>query len=199
MIFIIQGFQTFVFICIIFTRFRPICLPVFFRYPNFWDEAWWFLSVMLFGLLSSSLLYSQRFSRYVLRSSLGIRISETKLNDFYHSGFSDYRSHLYCYIHVSTDMSLKLFQVFLVELKSQHETSNHILYLIHRLRLLWFRPHGLNKGRGSKIRAGSWVRQETPEDGQEAYRPKRCEYNNKDQDNSPKTLNDNIIQTSLQI
>ena len=40
---------------------------------NFWDEAWWFLSLKVFGLLSSSLfLFPQRFGRYVLRPSLGV-------------------------------------------------------------------------------------------------------------------------------
>ena len=33
------------------------------------------------------------------------------------------------------------------------------------------------------------VRQ-TPEEGRRTYRPKRCGNNNKDEDNSPKTLND---------
>ena len=40
---------------------------------NFWDEACWFLSLRVFGPLSSSLmLFSQRFSRYVLRPSSGV-------------------------------------------------------------------------------------------------------------------------------
>ena len=40
---------------------------------NFGDEAWWFLSLRVFGLLSSSLsLFPQRFGRYVLRPSLGV-------------------------------------------------------------------------------------------------------------------------------
>ena len=39
---------------------------------NFWDEAWWFLSLRVFGLLSSSLLlFLQRFDRYVPRSPSG--------------------------------------------------------------------------------------------------------------------------------
>ena len=50
-------------------------------------------------------------------------------------------------------------------------------------------PRGFNKGRISKFRVGSWVRQ-TPEEGRRTYRPKRCGNNNKDEDNSPKTLND---------
>ena len=50
-------------------------------------------------------------------------------------------------------------------------------------------PRGFNKGRSSKFREGSRVRQ-TPEEGRRIYRPKRCGNNNKDEDNSPKTLND---------
>ena len=50
-------------------------------------------------------------------------------------------------------------------------------------------PRGFNKGRSTKFREGSRVRQ-TPEEGRRTYRPKRCGNNNKDEDNSPKTLND---------
>ena len=49
---------------------------------------------------------------------------------------------------------------------------------------------GLNKGRGSKLHVGFQVRQETLEEGWRTYRPKRYEYNNKDEDISPKILND---------
>ena len=45
-------------------------------------------------------------------------------------------------------------------------------------------PRGFNKGRSSKFHV------ETPEEGQRIYRQKRCWNNNKDEDNSPKTLND---------
>ena len=49
----------------IFSCFK-ICL-------NLCDENWWFLSLGIFGLLSSSLLlYTQRFGRYVLRPFSGI-------------------------------------------------------------------------------------------------------------------------------
>ena len=54
----------------------------------------------------------------------------------------------------------------------------------------------LNKGRGSKFRVGPRV-QQTPE-GRRTYQPKRCDYNNKDEDNSLKTLNDNDHQASSQ-
>ena len=50
-------------------------------------------------------------------------------------------------------------------------------------------PRGFNKGCCSKFREGSRV-QQTPEEGWRTYRPKRCGNNNKDEDNSLKTLND---------
>ena len=53
-------------------------------------------------------------------------------------------------------------------------------------------PRGFNKGRSSKFREGSRVRQ-TPEEGQRTYRPKRCGNNDKDEDNSPKNLNDKNV------
>ena len=55
---------------------------------------------------------------------------------------------------------------------------------------------GLNKGRGSKFRVGFRVWQETPEEGRRTHRPTRYEYNNKDEDNSPKTLSDKNHQAS---
>ena len=50
-------------------------------------------------------------------------------------------------------------------------------------------PRGFNKGRSSKFREGSRVRQ-TPEEGRRTYWPKCYGNNNKDEDDSPKTLND---------
>ena len=58
-------------------------------------------------------------------------------------------------------------------------------------------PHGFNKGRSSKFRVGSRVRQ-TPEEGRRTYRPKRCGNNNEDEDNSPKTFIDKNHQASSQ-
>ena len=52
---------------------------------------------------------------------------------------------------------------------------------------------GFNKGRSSKFHEGSRVRQ-TPEEGRRTYRPKRFGNNNKDEDNTPKTLNDKKVQ-----
>ena len=56
---------------------------------------------------------------------------------------------------------------------------------------------GFNKGRSSKFREGSRVRQ-TPEEGWRTYWPKRWGNNDKDEDNSPKTLNDKNQQASSQ-
>ena len=93
-----------------------------------------------------------------------------KLDEFYHKGFSDYCLHLYCYFNnVSADLSSGLLQVF-VELGNR----------------------GFNKGRSLKFRVGSRVRQ-TPEEGRRTYQPKCCGNNNKDEDNSPKTLNDKKV------
>ena len=58
-------------------------------------------------------------------------------------------------------------------------------------------PRGFNNGRSSKFHEGSRVRQ-TPEEGRRRYRPKRCGNNNKDEDNSPKTLIDKNQQASSQ-
>ena len=57
---------------------------------------------------------------------------------------------------------------------------------------------GLNKGRGSKFCIVYRVPPETPEEGRRTYRLKRCGNNNKDEGNSPKTLNDKNYQISSQ-
>ena len=54
--------------------------------------------------------------------------------------------------------------------------------------------HGFNKGCSSKFCVGSSVRK-TPEEDWRTYLPKRCG-NNKDEENSPKTLNDKNHQAS---
>ena len=50
-------------------------------------------------------------------------------------------------------------------------------------------PRGFNKGCSSKFHVSSQV-QQTPEEGRRIYWLKCCGNNNKDEDNSPKTLND---------
>ncbi len=59
-------------------------------------------------------------------------------------------------------------------------------------------PRGFNKGRSSKFCEGSRVRQ-TPEEGRRTYRLKRCGNNNKEEDNSPKTLNDKKYKRSTRL
>ena len=44
---------------------------------------------------------------------------------------------------------------------------------------------GLNKGLSLKFGVGSQVQEEIPEEDWKMNRQKRCEYNNKDKDNSP--------------
>ena len=56
-------------------------------------------------------------------------------------------------------------------------------------------PHVLNKGRSSKFREVPEFDKHLKKAGR-TYRPKRYEYNNKDEDNSPKTLNDKNHQAS---
>ena len=58
-------------------------------------------------------------------------------------------------------------------------------------------PRGFNKGRSSKFRVGSRVRQ-TPAEGRKTYLPKRCANNNKDEDNSPKNINDKKVRKEFQ-
>ena len=58
-------------------------------------------------------------------------------------------------------------------------------------------PRGFNKGRSLKFRVGSRVRQ-TLEEGWRTYRSKHRGNNNKDENNSPKTLNDKNHQASSQ-
>ena len=50
-------------------------------------------------------------------------------------------------------------------------------------------PRGLNKGFAPKFYVGSRVRHETTEECRMTYRSRRYEYNNKDKNNSPNTLN----------
>ena len=54
--------------------------------------------------------------------------------------------------------------------------------------MIFFLP-GSNKGHGWKFHVGSRVRQ-TPDEGRRTYQLKRCKFSNKDEDNSPLTLND---------
>ena len=60
-------------------------------------------------------------------------------------------------------------------------------------------PYGLNKGHDLKFCVGSQVQQAPLKEGWRTHWLKHCEYNNKDEDNSLKTLNDKNHQASLWI
>ena len=66
--------------------------------------------------------------------------------------------------------------------------------MVNRIRASDLR--GLDKKIGSKFCVGFRVRQETIKEGRRTLQQKRCEYNKKDKDNSPKTLNDKNHQAS---
>ena len=57
-------------------------------------------------------------------------------------------------------------------------------------------PRGFNKRCSSKFCEGSRVWQ-TPEEGRRTNRPKHCGNNNKDEDNSPKTLYDKDLPKTI--
>ena len=59
-------------------------------------------------------------------------------------------------------------------------------------------PYGLNKGFSLRFFVGFQVQHETPEKGRRIYRPKCCEYNNKDKANSPNILRNDHYQVSSQ-
>ena len=63
------------------------------------------------------------------------------------------------------------------------------LYLVMANGIRTGGPHGFSKRCNSNFHEGSRVWQ-TPEEGRRTYQPKCCGNNNKDEDNSPKTLND---------
>ena len=60
--------------------------------------------------------------------------------------------------------------------------------MVNGIRTIYFRR--LNKGFGSEFRVGSQDVYETTEESQRMHQPKPCEYNNKDEDNSPNKLNE---------
>ena len=65
------------------------------------------------------------------------------------------------------------------------------IWLVNRIKVS--DPHGSNKGHSLKFQVSSQVCQETTEEGQRTYQPKHCEYNNKGEENNPKTQNDKNV------
>ena len=66
--------------------------------------------------------------------------------------------------------------------------------MINGVRTIYLR--GLNKEFVSKFSVGPWVRHETPEESRRMHRPKRYNYNNEDEDNSPNTMTDRNFQVT---
>ena len=135
----------------------------------------------------SPFLHAISFS-FFLFSSLRLIL----LSLFYH-----YCLHLHCYFHdVSADMYSDLLQVF-VELGNLHGTLNYVLYWIHRVpcsdsvshnrvQVLSFPESLLACSQGWTCNLQIIVSFEAS--GINAY--KRCGNSNKDEVNTPKTLND---------
>ena len=155
---------------------------------NFWDEACWFLSLKFFGLLSSSLLlFPQHFGWYVL---LQVFVELGNLHgtlnyilywnqqDTWHNGYR-------CWFPELLRRQSSEGCLFNPHYRRVIYRNTWHLYLVMANRIRTGDPRGFNKGRSLKFR----VRQ-TPEEGWRTYRPKRCRNNNKDEDNSPKNLND---------
>ena len=141
-------------------------------------------------------------------------------NFFYYSGFSDYCLHLYCHIsgwyilRPSSGVSCRIWEptlnfdphplfhsrgsLALIPLTITWYKSSVFLYCYSlAVRIEHATSRWLSLRSFGKFRVGSRVWQDTPEKGRRTYQPKHCEYNNKDEDNSPKTLNDKN-QTSSQ-
>ena len=144
MIFIIKGFRTIVFIFIVIsTTFWPICLPTFFK-----------------CLLS----------KFLRRSLINFIIK-------------DFRTIVFIFIIISTTFRPICAPVFFRCLLSKFLRRNLMIFIIKGFRTIVFifmvmangirtdDPRGFNKGRSSKFREGSRVRQ-TPEEGRRTYRPK---------------------------
>ena len=70
------------------------------------------------------------------------------------------------------------------------------LFMVNGIRTLCQWINGLNKGFGSNLRIDSRVGQEISEEALRTHRLKRCEYNDKKENNRPNTLKDENSQVS---
>ena len=167
---------------------------------NFWDEAWWFLSLRVFGLLPSSLLFfSQGFGRYVLRSSSGVCCQ-----NFWDEAWWFLSLRVFGLLSLSLLLFSKRFGRYVLWPSSGICCLNfwdeawwflslRVFGLLSPSLLLFSQRFGRYVLRSSsgvcRIQYMNGVRQ-TPEEGRRTYPPKCCENNNKDEDNCPKTPND---------
>ena len=164
---------------------------------NFWDEACWFLSLRFFVLVFIFIVIFTTFRpicppaffRCLSNSGTFTEIWTTSFIETMGAACSDSFSHnrvqvwsipvllLAC----SEDWTCNLQMIVSLEAQGTNAYNHYGIRTGE--------PRGFNKGRSLKFREGSRVRQ-TPEEGRRTYRPKRCGNNNKDEDNSPKNLND---------
>ena len=154
---------------------------------NFWDKAWWFFSLRVFGLLSSFLwLFPQRFGQYVLWPSSGVCRTWEPTQNFEQCPLLNSRGSLVLIALAITRFKSWVFlYCYSPAVRSEPATSR---WLTESEQVT---SHGFSKGHSLKFRESSRVRQ-TPEEGQRTYWLK-CGNNNKDEDNSPKTLNDKTL------
>ena len=143
-----------------------------------WHICWWSFHP---GVLGSVSTFSQRFGRYVLWPSSGVCRTREPSRNF------ELRPLL------NPQGSPVLIPLAITGYKCTGSilTADELQYrILNTCSRLWLTE-------SEQFREGSRVRQ-TPEEGRRTYRPKRCGNNNIDEDNSPKTLNDENPQASSQ-
>ena len=122
-----------------FTLWKQMLINRIIRCLNFWDEACWFLSLRVFGLLFSSLLlFPQHFGRYVLWPSSGVCC----LN-FWDEACWFLSLKVFGLLSSSLLLFPQRFGRYVIQPSSGvcriREPSNYVLYWNHGGRLFWFR------------------------------------------------------------
>ena len=140
----------------------------------------------IFVLLSSSLLlYSQNFGRCILRFSSSVLCRTKEQESRTHGGYEhlvkELLNRVIWRLQVQSWLQVKITRITYYSLTLVLGHGNWIKTIYHC---------GLKKGFGSKFLVGFLVRQGTPKEGRTTHQPKRCECNDKDEDNSLNTLND---------
>ena len=162
MIFIIKCFRAIVLIFIVIsTTFLPICSPAFFR------------------CLSNSGTNTD------LRTTSFIESTEVAFSDYVCHNRVQVLSIPELLLACSQDWTSNLPMIISVEAYGTNAYNRCAMCPAGHCVTVTGDFRRFNKGRSSKFRVVSWVRQ-TPEEGQRTYRPKRCGNDNKDEDNSPK-------------
>ena len=85
--------------------------------------------------------------------------------------------------------------ILLRSIFQQNTLSTYIPVIINRIGTIY--PCISNKGFSLRFRVDSRLWHETPEEPRKTYRPKRCEYYNKDEVNSPNILSNNFLKSAI--